>query len=320
MSSWNQSNFRVPEFILVGFPGFQDKESKNILLSIFLMIYLLILLGNVLIIVILSLDEGLYIPMYLLILNLAVLDIAISTTTIPKLISALLFNDNIISFAGCFIQMGCWLGILTATSFLLALMAYDRYLAICSPLHYPAIMSNSLAMKQSLFCWLAGLVVGGFLVILALRLPFCGPNKIIHCYCDHSSVLRLACADTVINNYLGLAIALCILILPLLYIFFSYFKIVMAVIKITTSEGRLKAFSTCGTHLLIISVFFLLTIFIALSYRIPGISADSRIMVSLLQSVIPPLANPFIYCFKSKEIRGSLEKTVKRSTILPRRS
>ncbi|XP_028657045.2 olfactory receptor 10A3-like [Erpetoichthys calabaricus] len=317
MSSLNQSNFRVQEFVLFGFPGLQDKESKNILLAIFLAVYSLILLGNILIIVILLLDEGLYIPMYLLILNLAILDIAISSITVPKLLTALMFNDNIISFAGCFVQMGCLLSFLSAASFLLALMAYDRYLAICNPLHYPAMMNNTIVMKQSLSCWAAGLLIGIFLVCLALRLPFCGPNIIIHCYCDHSSVVRLACADTVINNYTGLVISLSIMILPLLYIFFSYIKIIMSVVKITTSEGRSKAFSTCGTHLLVICVFFLLAVFIILSYRVPGVSADARIMVSVLQSVIPSLANPIIYCLRSKEIRESFGKTLKKSKILP---
>ncbi|XP_039602137.1 olfactory receptor 1E5-like [Polypterus senegalus] len=195
MSGLNQSNFRVQEFVLFGFPGLQDKESKNILLAVFLAVYSLILLGNVLIIVILLLDEGLYIPMYLLILNLAILDIAISSITVPKLLTALMFNDNIISFAGCFI--------------------------------------------------------------------------------------------------------------------------IMSVVKITTSEGRSKAFSTCGTHLLVICVFFLLAVFIILSYRIPGVSADARIMVSVLQSVIPSLANPIIYCLRSKEIRESFGKTLKKIQILP---
>ncbi|KAG2457294.1 OR1FC protein, partial [Polypterus senegalus] len=317
MSISNSTDFRVQEFIIFGFPGFQERENKNILFAIFLTAYLLILLGNLLILIIFAFDEGLHIPMYVLISSLAVVDIAISSTTVPKMLDVLSFDNSFISFGGCLTQMGFYLALVTTESFLLAVMAYDRYLAICNPLHYASLMNNSLVLKQIACCWTLGIIVGLILVGLALRLPFCGPNKVIHCFCDHSSVVRLACADIVINNYMGLTLAMTVLFIPLTYILFSYIKIITSVLKIKSAEGRLKAFSTCGTHLLIISVFFLAAAFVYISYRIPGTSADVRIMAAVLQNVTPPLMNPIIYCLRNKEIRGSLVKTFRRSRILP---
>uniref|UniRef100_A0A8C4SNZ7 Olfactory receptor n=1 Tax=Erpetoichthys calabaricus TaxID=27687 RepID=A0A8C4SNZ7_ERPCA len=309
------ANFTVQQFSIACLQGFQNQDSKIFLSVCFLIIYLFICLANITIIIIFALDENLHKPMYIMISNLAAIDIVYSTVTIPKMLAMFLFDYSLISFPACFLQMIFYLGLGTAEVFLLVLMAYDRYLAICNPLHYPSIMTNSKSVQQITFCWVGGLLIPVLPLILALRLPFCGPNKVVHCFCDHSSVLRLACADILINSYVALTIALSVLLIPLAYIVFSYTRIISSVVKIASSEGRLKAFSTCGTHLLVICIFILTAAGVYISYRIPGTSEDIRIMAAVLQNVIPPLMNPVIYCLRTKEIRDSFVKTVKRGKL-----
>ncbi|KAG2457297.1 OR6N1 protein, partial [Polypterus senegalus] len=318
MSGMNQNTSQVQEFIIVGFPGLQDQESRAVFSGIFLVAYLLILLGNLLIILIFAMDESLHTPMYMLICSLAFLDVILSSVIIPKMLVVFMFDSKAITFVACFIQLLFYHGMITAESFLLGLMAYDRYMAICHPLHYPTIMTNSRVFKQIVCCWVGGLCGPIIPIVLALRLPFCGPNKVLHCFCDHVSVVRLTCADITINSYVALTISLSTLFIPLTYILFSYIRIIRSVFKIASSEGRLKAFSTCGTHLLVISVFFLIAAGVYISYRVPGTSADMRIMAAVLQNVIPPLMNPIIYCLRTKEIRDSFVKRFQRTQILPK--
>ncbi|XP_028657051.2 olfactory receptor 6N1-like [Erpetoichthys calabaricus] len=303
------------EFILVGFPGLENQESKIILSGVFLTIYLLILLGNLLIILIFAKDKSLRMPMYILICSLAFLDLIVASITIPKMIAIFMIDNRSISFAACFAQLLFHHGLVTAESFLLGLMAYDRYLAICHPLHYCNIMTNLGACKLIVCCWIGGFLGPTIPLILALRLPFCGPNKVIHCFCDHVSVIRLACAETVVNNYVALSISLCSLFFPLLYILYSYVRIVRSVLKIARSEECVKTFSTCITHIVVISVFFLTAASIYISYRIPGTSADLRIMAALIQNMFPPLMNPMIYCLRTKEIRESILRILRRNQI-----
>ncbi|XP_028646823.1 olfactory receptor 142-like [Erpetoichthys calabaricus] len=320
MSLLNQTDTSVQEFIIVGFPSFQDSESRNVLFSIFLAVYSLILLGNVLLVVVFVMDKGLHIPMYMLICSLALVDLIISTTTIPKMLLVFSFKSTVISVSMCLTQMGFYHTMIATESLLLGLMAYDRYLAICKPLHYFTLMSNVVVLQKISCCWVLGFLVAIVSVILALKLPFCGPNKLIHCFCDHSAVLKLACTDTFLNSYVSLAIALSVLFIPLSFILFSYAMIIRSVLNIVSSEGRLKAFSTCGTHLLIILVFFVIAAGVYISNRVPGTSIDMRIMAALIQNVTPPLMNPIIYCLRTKEIRESFVKTLKRCKILSDRS
>ncbi|KAG2456979.1 olfactory receptor 6N1-like [Polypterus senegalus] len=307
----------VQQFIVVGFPGFQDNESKLLFSVIFLIAYLLICLGNLSIFGTFMLDENLHKPMYALICTLAVLDITFSSITVPKLLAILLFDFRVISFAACFAQLFLFHSVGSSQSLLLMLMAYDRFVAICNPLLYPTIMTNRVILKQITWCWLGGFIIIIVPLILALRLPFCGPNKVMHVYCDLSSVVRLACADISVNSYLSLTIGLSVMFISLAYIVYSYIRIVTSVLKIASSEGRTKAFSTCGTHLVVIFIFIFTAAGVFISYRIPGTSEDMRIMAAALQTIIPPLLNPVIYCLRNKEIRDSFIKIVKRCKISP---
>ncbi|MBN3295595.1 OR6N1 protein, partial [Amia calva] len=318
MSDTNHTGSTVTEFTILGFPGLQDQESKTILSVVFLAVYLLTVLGNLLIVVVFAVNESLHTPMYILICNLAILDISLISITIPKMLAVFMFDSKFISFGACFTQMFFFMSLGTTEGFLLTVMAYDRYLAICHPLHYSTDMTNGLVMRHVLWCWAGGFLSMLVPLILAVRLPFCGPDKVLHCFCDHSSVLRLACANIVINSILGLTIALSVLLIPLTLILLSYVKIVRSVLQISGTEGRAKAFSTCSSHLLVISVFFLTAIGVYISYRVPGTSANLRIMTAVFQNVFPSFMNPIIYCLRTKEIRDSLVKTLKKSRVFPK--
>uniref|UniRef100_A0A8C4TDF9 Olfactory receptor n=1 Tax=Erpetoichthys calabaricus TaxID=27687 RepID=A0A8C4TDF9_ERPCA len=313
----NELNDSIQEFIIIGFPGYQDRNSRFIIFGVLLTVYAILLLGNLFIIVIVLIDRDLHTPMYILMSNLALVDVVITTTTIPKLLAVLGTGASGISIAGCFIQT-LFCGSVTAVeSFLLAIMAYDRYLAICKPLHYYTITNNSVVFKQVVCCWVGGFIALTIPLSLTFRLQFCGSNKLLHFFCDHSALLKLACTDTTINSYLSLSIGMS-LIIPLIYILYSYSRIIHSILKIATGDGRLKAFSTCSTHLMIISVFYIVGAGVFISNRIPGTSIDTRIMVGLVQNLFPPIMNPIIYCLRSKEIRESFVKTLKRNKIFPK--
>ncbi|MBN3294241.1 OR5V1 protein, partial [Polypterus senegalus] len=309
MSGWNQS---VKEFVITGFPGFRDQESRKVLFGVFFTVYLFILLGNILLIFIFSSDRTLHTPMYVLVCGLAVLDVVTSTNTVPSMLVLFRFEYRSVPFGACITQSTFWVGLFSTECLFFALMAYDRYIAICNPLHYPNLMSNTCISKLTACCWLVGFACGIVSVVLLLRLPFCYSNTITHCFCDFASLFFLTCGDNTVSNNLILFIGVSVLFIPLVFIFFTYMRIIYSVVKIASKDGRRKAFSTCGTHMLVISVFFL-GVFI--TDRIPVTSMDARIMGLIIQNVFPPLMNPVIYFLRTKEIRNSFVKSLKK--ILP---
>ncbi|XP_051783211.1 olfactory receptor 6N1-like [Erpetoichthys calabaricus] len=316
MSGSNETSSSVKEFLIIGFVGFRDQQSRRYLFGVFLTVYLSILFGNILLILIFLSDSTLHTPMYILICGLAVLDIAITTTTVPSLLVLFTFEYRLVSLASCFTQAAFFLGLFAAECFLLALMAYDRYIAICKPLHYPNLIYNSRITKLMVCCWMVGFLCAALVVTLLLKLSFCGSNKISRSFCDFGSVLILACGDIQITNYVAFTVALSVLLIPLVFILFSYMRIIFSVFKIASSEGRLKAFYTCGTHMLVISVFFLVACSDFVAFRIPGTSLDTRIMIPIIQNVFPALVNPIIYCLRTKEIRQSFIKTLKKLRVV----
>ncbi|XP_028648275.2 olfactory receptor 10A3-like [Erpetoichthys calabaricus] len=312
-TSWrmNQSNLMVQEFIVVGFPGIQDRSNKNILFGVLLVVYLCIILGNLLITIAFLTDHTMHTPMYTLIFSLALLDMMSSTTTVPKFLDVLGSDSGVISITACFIQMFLYGILKTTEAFLLGLMAYDRYLAICKPLHYFIITNNNLILKLIIGCWAIAFILVVPRMTVTVRLPFCGKNKLVHFFCDHSSVIYLACGSNIIGNYAGISAGVSIVLGPLLFIVYSYVRILMSVFKIESSHGRLKALSTCSSHLMVICVSYLVggSAYIASSFS--RSSADVDIMGALIQNVMPPLINPIIYCLKTKEMQARIVKLIK---------
>ncbi|XP_032631461.1 olfactory receptor 6P1-like [Chelonoidis abingdonii] len=306
MKKENQSS--VQEFILLGFPT-ALKEVQILLFLIFLLIYMLTLVENVVIIVTVRVSYPLHKPMYLFLSSLSFLEIWYITVTVPKILLDLLRGSQHISFLGCMAQLYFFIALACTECVLLAVMAYDRYVAICIPLRYSAIMTHGLC-----FCLVSGSWVSGFTgsmlkVIFISHLTFCG-SVINHFFCDISPLLNLACTDMSLVERVDFILALIMILLPLLVVVASYACIVATVARIPMAQGRWKAFSTCTSHLVVVIIFYSTTLF---TYARPRAmyAFDSNKLVSMLYTVIVPFINPIIYCLRNQDVKKALRKIIR---------
>ncbi|XP_018427109.1 PREDICTED: olfactory receptor 6N1-like [Nanorana parkeri] len=298
---------RVTEFIIFGFPSLQ--KYPILLFFVFLSIYLFTVSGNGIIFALVLLDKHLHTPMYFFVGNLSFLDMSYTSVTIPKMLAKFLFNLDTISFTACFAQMYVFLSLAGTECLLLTVMAYDRYIAICSPLHYPGIMTRRLYVTLSAVAWLGGFLMPLTVLLLALKLPFCGPNIIHHYYCDHPPLLQLACADTSFNVAVGSSIGAFIILISFTLVAISYVKIIIAILKISSHAGRKKTFSTCASHFAVVSIFFLPLIFMYIRPT-ASYSSDVDSLVAMLYTVLTPMMNPIIYSLRNKDIKVAFQKKI----------
>ncbi|KAK2831686.1 hypothetical protein Q7C36_016772 [Tachysurus vachellii] len=313
----------IPEFILQGFIGI-PAEYYGLLGTFFLFIYLMLASGNIFILIFVACERSLQKPTYIIFCNLAISDLGFGTTTLPRIIVKYWMSD-IMSFNSCTAQMYFVHYFGTCTSFLMALMALDRFVAICNPLRYPVLIRNfSIVILCSVF-WIVTFFILAGTVSLALSVPYCGPNIIRHCYCDYISVISLACADITALRVTTTSVAMAVLWGPLFYIIFSYVAIIISVMKIATKEGRYKTFLTCTPQLLIICLYYLPRSFLYMAFAI-GFRFETNLNIAmiLMYSLFPALINPLIYCFRTKEIKDTIMRKLKQrqlrvngKTILP---
>ncbi|XP_019352254.1 olfactory receptor 6C75-like [Alligator mississippiensis] len=300
-------NQTVTEFILA---GFTDVRWLQILLFfLLLVIYLLTLLGNLVIIAITLLDHRLQTPMYFLLRNFSVLEIALISTSIPRALFNLASGTKLISWEVCFAQCFFYVTVGTADLFLLASMSFDRYVAICKPLHYASIMSNQLCTQLVLGSWITSFLYVIVPFILLARLPFCGPNIINHFYCDSMPVVKLACTDTQNLQFFDFLLATGSVLGTFSINITSYIKIFSAVLRISSTSGRQKAFSTCISHLIVVTITYSSCIFMYLSPTGSG-RMDLSKMVAVFNHVVGPLLNPFIYSLRNKQVKEALKDTI----------
>ncbi|XP_048372520.1 olfactory receptor 6P1-like [Sphaerodactylus townsendi] len=300
------------EFIIMGFS--ELPQHQLLLFALFFTIYLLTLLENVLLIVTIWLNIHLRTPMYFFLGNLSILEIFYVSVTMPKLFSNLLLGEKIITLGGCLTQLYFFLSLASSECFLLASMAYDRYLAICCPLHYTSLMNHRAYMTLSLASWLGGFLACFPSVIMMSNLQFCNKNTIRHFFCDISPLLRLSCTDTSLIELLDFVAALAVLMTSLLVTGTSYICIFCTVAKIPSAKGKRKAFSTCVSHLTIVSMFYATTIFMYARPKAIG-TFDLNKMVSILYTVVAPFLNPMIYGLRNREVRETLTKAMQRKAI-----
>ncbi|XP_018520767.1 olfactory receptor 2AT4-like [Lates calcarifer] len=306
----------VTEFFLTGFPGLHP-EYQGLASAVLFLVYSLTLIGNATIFYLFATDRSLHKPMYYIILNLCTCDILFSTTTLPKIISKYWFESGTISFTACFVQMYFVHYLGSVNSFILFLMALDRYLAICHPLSYSLVLKNSTICILCITVWVIAMTGPLTIVIRAYPLPYCASNIISHCYCDHIGITTLACTDRAPYAFPAFVFAMFALMGPLAFIIFSYCSIIIAVLKIANVQGRLKSLSTCSSQLIIISLYYFPRCFVYVA-SVFGIkfSTDVRIVIIMLYSLSPPMINPFIYCLRTKDMRESLKNKLNRRTIL----
>ncbi|XP_037696080.1 olfactory receptor 2D3-like [Choloepus didactylus] len=295
----------LTEFILLGFSS--DQQTQILLFVVFLIIYLLTLLGNLFIIILVHIDSRLHTPMYFFLKNLSIADLCFSASIVPQLLLHLLVRRKTISFAGCSIQMFFFLLAGCTESSLLAVMSYDRYVAVCKPLHYSTIMTHWVCVQLALGSWATGAFVSLVDTTFTLCLPYQGKNLINHYFCEPPALLKLASADTYSAEMALFSMGVLILLAPVSLILVSYGNIISTVIRMQAGEGRLKVFSTCGSHLTVVVFFYGSTIF---TYMRPNSRKmnESNKVISVFYSVITSMMNPFIYSLRNKDVKEAFRK------------
>ncbi|XP_045679040.1 olfactory receptor 11G2-like [Phyllostomus hastatus] len=295
----------VSVFILLGFPC--TWETQMFLFSLFSVTYVLTLVGNLCIICSVWWDRCLHTPMYVLLANFSFLEIWYVTSTVPNMLANFLSETSTISFSGCFLQFYFFFSMGTTETFLLSAMAFDRYLAICRPLHYPTVMTVERCIRTGACCWVCGFSCFLLPVYLISQLPFCGPNTIDHFLCDPGPLIKLSCVPApaieitcgILNSVLIFA--------TFFFITGSYTLVIRAVLKVPTAEGRHKAFSTCGSHMAVVSLFYGSIMVMYVSPTADNLAGIHKI-VTLFYSVLTPLFNPLIYSLRNKEMNKALRK------------
>ncbi|KAF0876890.1 OR1E5 protein, partial [Crocuta crocuta] len=282
-----------------------EPGQQSLFCALFLAMYLITVLGNLLIIFLIHLDSHLHTPMYLFLSNLSFSDICFSSVTVPKLVQTMLSQDPSIPYAGCLTQMYFFLFFADLESFLLVAMAYDRYVAICFPLHYTIIMSPKLCLSLVVLSWVLTMFHAMLHTLLVARLCFCADNIIPHFFCDMSALLKLACSDTRVNQLVIFIIGGPIVVIPFLLIVMSYARIVSSILKVPSARGICKAFSTCGSHLSVVSLLYGTVIGL---YFCPSAnnSTVKETVMAMMYTVVTPMLNPFIYSLRNRDMMGAL--------------
>ncbi|XP_074838624.1 olfactory receptor 6F1-like [Carettochelys insculpta] len=299
----NQSS--VWEFLLLGFPGNQDVQMS--LCVVFTVTYILTVAGNISIIGVVGAHSHLQTPMYFFLSSLSFLEIWYTTACIPKAIAVFLGKSRTISFASCILQGYIVFSLGCTEFFLLTVMAYDRYLAICYPLHYSTIMNNTRSAQLAFVCWVAGFLVISVPTSIIVRLSFCDSYAINHFFCGADSLILLSCSDTSLFQWVTFIMAMIVILGSFLITLVSYSYIISTIVKIPSAQGRQKAFSTCSAHFMVVIIWYGSNIFLYVRYSKQNALDISKI-VNTLGFIMTPLLNPFIYTLRNKEVKEALWK------------
>ncbi|XP_037350151.1 olfactory receptor 1J4-like [Talpa occidentalis] len=306
----NQSS--VSEFLLLGLPI--RPEQRGLFFALFLGMYLTTVLGNLLIILLIRLDSRLHTPMYFFLSHLAFTDVSFSSVTVPKMLMSMNTQDQSIPYAGCVSQMYFFIFFTDLDSFLLTSMAYDRYVAICHPLHYTTIMSEGLCASLVAASWVLSCASALSHTLLLAQLTFCDDNTIPHFFCDLGALLKLSCSDISLNELVIFTVGVAVITFPLMCILVSYGRIGATILKVPSTKGICKALSTCGSHLAVVSLYYGAIMGL---YFFPSsnTSSDKDVIVSVMYTVVTSLLNPFIYSLRNRDMKGALEKLFNKAIV-----
>ncbi|XP_043304190.1 olfactory receptor 12-like [Cervus canadensis] len=314
MSPYGNGNLSVmplQDFMLDGFAG--GPQTQALLFALFLALYVVAILGNLTMIMLITLDARLHSPMYFFLKNLSFLDLCYSSVIYPKALVNFLSSSKVITFEGCATQFFFFSLLVTTEGFLLAVMAYDRFVAICSPLRYPISMRPLVCARLVLGSYCGGCLNSILQTSFTFSLPFCSSNHIDHFFCDVPPLLKLACADTTINELVMFAISGLIIVGTILVVLISYGYITGTILRMRSGGGRHKLFSTCGSHMTAVSLFYG-TLFVM--YAQPGAveSMEQGKVVSVFYTLVIPMVNPLIYSLRNKDVKEALRRLGQRHT------
>ncbi|NXI65665.1 O1020 protein, partial [Anseranas semipalmata] len=295
----------VPEFILLGFTSQEDLQL--ICFVLFLAIYVVSLVGNLGVITLIRIDSCLHTPMYFFLSHLSLLDVCYSSTIIPQALLNFLVERKLISLVRCATQLFSFATCATTEFYVLAAMAYDRYVAICNPLLYPVVMSRRLCVGMLAGAYLAGVLSSAIHTVSIFRLPFCRSRRINHFFCDGPQLLALACSDVHVSGEVVSAVVGFNVLSTTVFILVSYWLVLSAVLQIRSAAGRHKAFSTCASHLVSVALFYGSSLFVYLRPSSTG-TLDHHKVASVLYAVVVPMLNPLIYSLRNAEMKSAIRK------------
>uniref|UniRef100_A0A4X1V899 Olfactory receptor n=1 Tax=Sus scrofa TaxID=9823 RepID=A0A4X1V899_PIG len=302
----------ITSFILL---GLTDDPRLQVFLSVFLFLtYIFTVVGNLVIILLTLVDSHLKTPMYFFLRNFSILEIIFTTVCVPRFLYSMTTGDKNVTYNACVIQLFFVILIGATEFFLLTAMSYDRYVAICKPLHYTAIMNGRICTVLVLGCWLIGLIVILPPLSLGVQLDFCDSNLLDHFGCDASPLLKIVCSDTQFVEQLVLIMAVLTLMVTLVCVIVSYTYIIKSILRLPSAQQRKKAFSTCSSHIIVVSITYGSCIFIYIKPAKEGVAINKA--VSLLNTSVIPLMNPFIYTLRNKQVKQAFRDSIKKTAFL----
>ncbi|KAM6448878.1 olfactory receptor 2AP1-like [Liasis olivaceus] len=295
----------IKEFILLGFKHLQN--IRIILLLVFLIIYIMTIAGNILIVILVVADRHLHTPMYFFLGNLSCLESFYTSAILPRMLASFLSGDRSISVNGCFVQHYFFAYLAAVECYLLSAMSYDRYLAICKPLHYVTMMNGKLCLQLIAISWISGTFASSLIIIIMSKLAFCASNTIDHYFCDTLLVIELSCSDSSTSKLLLYIVSSIVTFPPFTLTLMTYVYIIATIMKIPSTTGKQKAFSTCSSHLLVVTIFYgtLMSI-----YAIPNTIKVSGLhkVFSIIYTILTPMLNPIIYSLRNKEVKVAFKR------------
>ncbi|XP_075768293.1 olfactory receptor 10A7-like [Pelodiscus sinensis] len=305
----------ISEFILLGFG--KQPQLYILLFLLFLIIYIVTIAGNLLIIALVVVDRRLHTPMYFFLGNLSCLETCYSSAILPRLLAGLLTSQYVISANGCFLQSYFFTWLTGYECCLLSIMSYNRYVTICKPLHYATLMNSRFCLQLAAGSWINGMVASTTVTSLISHLSFCGPREIDHFFCDFTPVTKLSCSDTRPIELVTFVLESVFTPPPFLLILVSYVCIILTVLQIPSATRRWKAFSTCSSHLIVVTVFYGTLIIVYLSPKTPTLR-DLNKRISVFYTILTPLVNPIIYSLRNKDIKEAVGQVVNKCVALTR--
>ncbi|XP_053305971.1 olfactory receptor 1020-like [Spea bombifrons] len=298
-------NATVREFILLGF--YEIPEAQLVLFVTFMIIYAATIVSNLLTLAVIYLDPHLHSPMYILLCNMSVIDLSFSTMVLPKFLDICLTGHNVITYTGCIVQVFFFVVLMVAEYFILAAMAYDRYVAICVPLRYANLMSIRVCVAMASTSWSIGAMEGVLFVVLISFCTFCKSNEINHLFCDLKPLIKLSCSDTKTIETTILGIGSFIGFLPSMFTLVSYTCIILTILNIPSRKGRTKTFSTCSSHLTVIVIFYGTVLGMYMRPK-SKYSMDQDKVLAVLYAAVIPMVNPLIYSLRNTEVKSAVRK------------